>query len=370
MKNNTTGNNKVDAMASIQFTGNVTPQMWYKTITRTNGKPYLLAIVILADIVYWYRPAEMRDETTGQLLGYKKKFKADMLQRSYDQFAEMFGESKRSITDAVIFLEALGVIKRVFRTIEIGGVKHINVLFIDLFPEKIYELTYPEQINNNSLNNDLSQNIKDMVQTGCENCSEETEDVSQNTAKGIPTNRERYPEITGEVSRNNGRGIPTERERCPEITGEVFRNNGTQNTKITTNITTNNKSSSESTSGQEMQPLLTDEDRILKEQIFYDAARQRYPPIIVDAVFIELKNRDRQIIQSITPSIFLEICQNILEYASPKIRNKSAYIRKCIDNLIAGQRLSASQAAYHTVNDWQMKQNYDINELEQKILSN
>lgn len=323
MKNNTTGNNKVDAMASIQFTGNVTPQMWYKTITRTNGKPYLLAIVILADIVYWYRPAEMRDETTGQLLGYKKKFKADMLQRSYDQFAEMFGESKRSITDAVIFLEALGVIKRVFRTIEIGGVKHINVLFIDLFPEKIYELTYPEQINNNSLNNDLSQNIKDMVQTGCENCSEETEDVSQNTAKGIPTNRERYPEITGEVSRNNG----------------------TQNTKITTNITTNNKSSSESTSGQEMQPLLTDEDRILKEQIFYDAARQRYPPIIVDAVFIELKNRDRQIIQSITPSIFLEICQNILEYASPKIRNKSAYIRKCIDNLIAGQRLSASQAA-------------------------
>ena len=135
MKEYTTGNSKVDAMAQIQLTGNVIPQIWYRTITKENGKPHLLAITILSDIVYWYRPTEIRDEGTGNLIGYRKKFKADILQRSYDQFAELFGESKRSVTDAVIRLEALGVIKREFRTIDVAGIKYNNVLFIDFFPK-------------------------------------------------------------------------------------------------------------------------------------------------------------------------------------------------------------------------------------------
>lgn len=144
MKEYTTGNAKVDQMGQIQITGNVTPQIWYRTITRRNGRPHLLAIAILSDIVYWYRPAEMRDESSGGITGYRKRFRADMLQRSYDQFAESLGESKRNVTDAIVLLESLGVIKREFRTIEIGGMKYNNVLFIDLFPEQLRRLTYPE----------------------------------------------------------------------------------------------------------------------------------------------------------------------------------------------------------------------------------
>ena len=52
----TSGNEIVDAMGSINISGNIIPAVWYRTITKENGKPYLLAIVILADIVYWYRP--------------------------------------------------------------------------------------------------------------------------------------------------------------------------------------------------------------------------------------------------------------------------------------------------------------------------
>ena len=63
MKEYTTGNTKVDQTGQIRLTGNVTPQIWYRTITRENGKPHLLAIAILSDIVYWYRPAEVRDES-------------------------------------------------------------------------------------------------------------------------------------------------------------------------------------------------------------------------------------------------------------------------------------------------------------------
>lgn len=63
------GNYIVDQMGVLNISGNVIPQIWYKTITKTTGKPYLLAITLLADIVYWYRPKEVRDEASGQIVG-------------------------------------------------------------------------------------------------------------------------------------------------------------------------------------------------------------------------------------------------------------------------------------------------------------
>ena len=138
-----TGNEIVDKMSEISIRGNVIPQQWYSTIIRDSGKPYLTAIIILADLVYWYKPIEVRDEQTGQLKEYRKKFAKDKLQRSYQQIADMFGISKREATNAIVFLEKLGVVKREFRTININGVICNNVLFIDLVPEKVKELTYP-----------------------------------------------------------------------------------------------------------------------------------------------------------------------------------------------------------------------------------
>ena len=49
------------------------------------------ALLILADLVYWYRPAPIYDIKTGQLNGYGKKFKEDLLQRSYKNLEEKFG---------------------------------------------------------------------------------------------------------------------------------------------------------------------------------------------------------------------------------------------------------------------------------------
>ena len=70
-----TGSPIVDRMCRLQFTGNVIPAAWYRTIIRDNGKPNLTAIIILSDVVYWYRPVEIRDELTGQLCGFKKNSK-------------------------------------------------------------------------------------------------------------------------------------------------------------------------------------------------------------------------------------------------------------------------------------------------------
>ena len=146
MKYLTSGNPIVDAMGEINISGNVTPQIWYKTILRENGKPYLLAIAILSDIVYWYRPVEVRDEENGGTIGWRKRFKSDLLQKSYRQYAELFGESIRSIEAAMKYLQSIGVITRVPRDVKTeNGAVLYNVTFLQLNVDKLYELTYPSE---------------------------------------------------------------------------------------------------------------------------------------------------------------------------------------------------------------------------------
>lgn len=143
--NFSSGSPIVDQMYGMEITGNVIPLNWFKTITTSNGKPNSTAIMLLSDIVYWYRPKILRDEATGEFIGIKKRFKADLLQRSYRQFSEQFGYSKRQVTEAIKALETLGVIRREFRTVSTNMQKLSNVLYIELFPDKLMELTYPEK---------------------------------------------------------------------------------------------------------------------------------------------------------------------------------------------------------------------------------
>ena len=46
----------VDSIGQMNFEGNITPLEWYKHIKFANGKADTIAITILSDIVYWYRP--------------------------------------------------------------------------------------------------------------------------------------------------------------------------------------------------------------------------------------------------------------------------------------------------------------------------
>ncbi len=141
-----TGISTCDQLREIAFTGNVIPQIWYRVFVKSDlkhPKPHLLAINILADIVYWYRPREIRDEGTGQVIGYQKKFRDDMLQRSYAQIAEQFGCSAGQAKDAIVFLEQMGVVRREFRTLQFNGMVYANVLYLALNVERLKELTYP-----------------------------------------------------------------------------------------------------------------------------------------------------------------------------------------------------------------------------------
>ena len=163
-------NNVVEEVGKMNFTGNVIPQAWYSTLKRESGKPYLTAIVILADIVYWYRPIEVRDEQTGQVIEYRKKFRSDKLQRSYQQIADMFGISKNEATQAIIYLEKKGIVYREFREISINGVISNNVLFIGLNPNKLREVTFIDTKTltppNFKMERGLSENGEVWVESG------------------------------------------------------------------------------------------------------------------------------------------------------------------------------------------------------------
>lgn len=89
----------------------------------------------------------MRDQGTGHILGWKKKFSEDILRQSYQYYADLFGESKKTVKTAMDKLEQLQVIKREFRTVSYGeGLVCNNVMYVELKPDMLYRLTFPEEI--------------------------------------------------------------------------------------------------------------------------------------------------------------------------------------------------------------------------------
>ena len=182
----TSGNEIVDAMGSINISGNIIPAIWYKTITKENGKPYLLAIVILADIVYWYRPSEVRDQGTGHILGWKKKFSEDILRQSYQYYADLFGESKKTVKTAMDKLEQLQVIRREFWTVSYGdGLVCNNVMYVELKPDMLYRLTFPEKIHAMNGENNSYADVSDVKMGGRLHTKSDTPmEISE--GRGIP----------------------------------------------------------------------------------------------------------------------------------------------------------------------------------------
>lgn len=133
-----TGSKAVDEISMLNI--NSIPESWYKNIRSPKG-PNALAILILWDLLYWYKWTEVRDEHSGEVIGYKKKFKADCLQRSYSSIADKFGISKKQATSVLNDLEDLGIIKKHLRTITVGELKMSNVLFIELIPDAIKQIS-------------------------------------------------------------------------------------------------------------------------------------------------------------------------------------------------------------------------------------
>jgi len=135
-------------VGEMHFEGNIIPQSWFEHLKYPSGKPYLTAIVILSEIVYWFRPREIRDERTGRPICYEKKFKGDALQRSYESFANQFGFTKREATDAIKYLVNEGIIRTELRTVTFDNkFKFPNVMFIIVEPNRLRDITHGRRPN-------------------------------------------------------------------------------------------------------------------------------------------------------------------------------------------------------------------------------
>ena len=136
----------VDALYNVEFSGNIIPHTWYGTIQTEIGKPDMNAIAILSEILYWHRPREScGDGDSGETV-LEKRFASDMLQLSYGQLNKKFHLSKAQCRRAMKNLERLGVIKRHLRDLETdAGDSLNNVMFIEMFSDRLLQLTFPDE---------------------------------------------------------------------------------------------------------------------------------------------------------------------------------------------------------------------------------
>lgn len=185
-------------IGNINLTGNIIPHLWRKYLKFDNGKTDLLAIDILSELVYWYRPTIIKEDSYGGSISYNKKFKSDLLQKSYAELADYSGCSKRQAIDAIVRLEKKGILTRVFRTIEtFKGVLCRNVLFIEMHPKALMDIT-----NVGPPTSQRGTSIRSNVAPPTSQCG---------------TNTEITTEITTDISLYNGRNA---REKKTKISLE------------------------------------------------------------------------------------------------------------------------------------------------------
>jgi len=213
-------------MGSVAITGNVIPEEWYKhVVKKATGKPYLLAITILADLVYWYRPTEVRDERTGEVIGWKKKFHGELLQKSYQEYANKYGESKKTIKLAFDQLVELGVIRRYFYNVEYSNGRVIpNQMFIDLNIQVLKAISYPAEDGGNTSKRAIRKlvpcNIADDpdIEEGTGNneiciAADKAENICRQNGQCMLTNLSGYPNKKVDIS-------PSEKDTYADSFGE------------------------------------------------------------------------------------------------------------------------------------------------------
>jgi hypothetical protein len=128
-------------IGKINFEGNVIPHEWYRRITLPSGKPDLPAIIILAEITYWYRPMESLDRNGKPI--YFRRFYGHMFQSSAAYYENKFGLTKDQVRKALKRLEDGGYIRREYHDVIRNGIKSNNVMFIEPLSQKILEITHP-----------------------------------------------------------------------------------------------------------------------------------------------------------------------------------------------------------------------------------
>lgn len=126
--------------------GNFKLFSWYDHVQTKNKRGQFtdyLALDLLGDIVYWYRSQEVRDEVTGNVIGLKKKFAEEKLQRSPEAFAKRFKSSVKVIRQSLKTLEEIEVISIERKPISTTYGTLPNVMYISLNVDVLQRISTP-----------------------------------------------------------------------------------------------------------------------------------------------------------------------------------------------------------------------------------
>ncbi len=365
------GNETVDRVGQIDFnfgdSCNLIMSPWYDVLRYDNGKVNLNACVILSEIVYWYRPTVIRDEVSGRIIEVRTKFKADKLQKNYQELADQFGLSKRQVTDAVVFLEHKGLVKREFRNvITETGLSLANVLFLDLNVDRLIEISFPEAENSPKLW------------------------VSQSNVGGVTIERDTPHDRTGHLSHSNGTPLTSQRETY------------TYTTTKTTTETTSSSSQVASTARKEKkneipfyEELIADNiqlDRLLNEEETENGKQRIWMlyKIICKTITSKKKTEkinSEEISREEVKNSFLNIgydeirfvCDKLDEPKETPIYNLESYIKTLLYNapaFLPEYKIQKSIGANsspkrkkNSFNNYEQRE-YDYNELEKQLVDN
>ena len=135
------------ALRNFEMQGNILPPVWLHHLRYENGKPHPIAAIILSDVVYWYRPIELRDEATGLVTGYAQKFKEDKLQRDYKSYVNQYGFTYHQVRGGFQCLVDIGVVDLEMRTVQVSPNRQMgNVMYIGLNPPTLQSISDPPQL--------------------------------------------------------------------------------------------------------------------------------------------------------------------------------------------------------------------------------
>lgn len=356
-----TGNETVDKLGEMNFEGNIIPANWYKTVTRENGRPYLLAICILSEICYWYRPSLKKDEHTGRVVGYTKKFKGEMFQMNYQQFADNLGESKRSVKAAMDRLEKIGVIRREWKTVKLSnGMMLNNTLFIDLDADILRSLTFYETESGKDSRTDSDIEVCDTLpQNNVTGVSDDTT-LLQNNVTGYTENDTQLQEnVTDDTLDDDTllqffeRPLTVMRETNTENITENTNENTTEiNKSLRRNISTHPSypisCSSDSENGQDRMERMDDTRELIKDNIEYDhlvdygrfGGKDKLDELIeimVEACVLEgdIEISGRKIPHALVQSRFEKYDMYTMEYVMRSLSNNTSEVHNIRKYLLA-----------------------------------
>ena len=310
-----TGSTTVDRMVNFPITGNIIPEGWYNTIKFESGLTDYASIIVLADIVYWYRPKEIRNKETGELIGYEKKFADNLLQRNYPQLMERLKLTRDQAERTVQALCDFGVITKIFKTIDYYGQKLPNVMYLDLNVDKLWEITYPD---------------------------------------ALPDSNKGYPPLEqGTISGSNRVPPPLKQGTIADSNGvDPLPEQGT-NTETTTEITTENTSETSINHQIDDDEKSKRYERIIKNNIAYDSwmtdadpfTRQWIDSIITlmlevittknKTIRIGKEEKNAEVVKSVFIKLTREHITHVLqqmEENTSQIRNTKAYLLTVLYN--------------------------------------